>query len=280
MRSEDFWQLSIFDEVDSTNTRIKEAIARGMPEGTCIAAHRQSAAYGRQGRSWSSPEGGLYFSFELDPLGAASKRRITQEQIPSLSLAVSLGVQAALAAFASTDAIKIKWPNDILVVRDGKIAKLCGISLELIQGKVCCGIGINIMRPAPSECAPSPSTEAQRYERAYLADLISCAQQPQNMNDLFDQLLPKLLRSIFSVYQQWLEQGIAPLIPHYDQLLFNRGKHVTLETIDGSLVCEGEVVGASRTGELLLRTKEGAIVAANSGEVHTRLEREATKTAP
>lgn len=273
MRSEDFWQLSVFDEVDSTNTRIKEAIAQNAPEGTCFAAHRQTAAYGRQGRSWSSPEGGLYFSFLLDPLGASSERPIAQAQIPSLSLAVSLGVQATLAGFAATDAIKIKWPNDILVLNGEEIAKLCGISLELIQGKVCCGVGINMVPPQSSSDEALTKGEAARYERAYLIDLIPQAKQAVKARDLFEVLLPELLSSIFSFYRQWLQEGIAPLISRYDQLLFNRGKQVALETVEGDLVCEGEVQGVSLAGELLLRTKEGNIIAANSGEVHTRLER-------
>ena len=56
------------EEVDSTNTRLKEAALRGAAAGTAIIAHRQTAGRGRQGRSFLSPEGkGLYLSVLLRP---------------------------------------------------------------------------------------------------------------------------------------------------------------------------------------------------------------------
>lgn len=289
MLDDAFWRVSLFEEVDSTNTRIKERIAEGAPEGTCFAVHKQTAAYGRQGRSWASPAGGLYFSFILDPLNAATKRTIAPEDLPSLSLVVSLGVQAALASYTRSESIRIKWPNDILVVSGMRFGKLCGISLELIKGKVCCGVGINVFHPAGSQTEEARESDAFRYERAYLEDVRPSFADEQSAaaatkavptktasaettpaSALFDLLLPELLHAIRLVYEQWLEEGIAPLVKRYDQLLFNRGQQVALETIEGKLVCEGEVLGVSLTGELLLRTKEGAIVPANSGEVHTR----------
>lgn len=75
-------------------------------------ANRQTAAYGRQGRSWKSPEGGLYFSFVLDPLSEHLQPKVDQNALPTLSLLLSLAVQETLASFAQTDKIKIKWPND------------------------------------------------------------------------------------------------------------------------------------------------------------------------
>lgn len=270
-----FWQVSFFDEVDSTNTRIKEAIVQGYPEGTCFVARKQTAAYGRQGRSWSSPEGGLYFSFILDPLHAHSNTAITQKELPSLSLVLSLGIQTALSAYVDSDAIKIKWPNDVLVVSEQGYAKLCGISLEMLQGKLCCGVGINVFRSSSSALKEGQPDTPVRYEQAYLAELLSASQQRATSEHAFEEtielLLPALLSSIEAVYTQWLEQGIEPLILLYDELLYNRGEHVFLETIDGKPVCEGEVVGVAATGELLLRNKEGVLVSANSGEVHTRL---------
>lgn len=256
-----------FDEVDSTNTRIKAAIARGEAEGTCFVARRQTAAYGRQGRAWSSPAGGLYFSFILDPLGMHAQSA-TAAKLPSLSLVIPLAVQESLSSATRSDTIKIKWPNDILVVQGQRIAKLCGISLELVQGKLCCGIGINVFRSSNGHTQTSAS-QTLRYDQGYLEDLDSSfGQDPEAMIAM---LLPDLLQRIEAYYLRWLDEGIEPFIGQYDQLLYNRGQQVALETIDGKLMHEGEVLGVAQTGELLLRDAQGAIIHANSGEVHTRL---------
>ena len=254
-----FWDVRAFDEVDSTNTRIKEAIAQGEPEGTCFVARRQTAAYGRQGRTWSSPEGGLYFSFILDPLRTHANAGKTLADLPALSLLLSLAVQSAIAAFTGSDAIKIKWPNDILVVQAGAVGKLCGISLEAINKKLCCGIGINISRPEASQTSVAPAENTP----AYLADMAA------DSVDL-DQLLSRLLVQIEGLYHVWLEQGIAQIIPEYNAQLFNLGQAVTLEAIDGTTLYTGKVIGASETGELILEQQDGTRIAANSGEVHTR----------
>ena len=84
------------------------------------------------------------------------------------------------------------------------------------------------------------------------------------------QLLPALLGCIQGFYELWREEGIEPFMDGYNSLLYNKGEQVELETIDGDLLYAGEVIGASSSGELLLRTEQGRVIAANSGEVHTR----------
>lgn len=268
-----FWDLRVFDTVDSTNTRIKEAIAQGAAEGTCFAALVQTAAYGRQGRSWSSPEGGLYFSFVLDPLQAHPEAKKALADLPALSLVMSLGVQAGLGAFAKSDAIKIKWPNDIVVGEGTRYAKLCGISLEVVGGKLCCGVGVNVSRPVAADNNEQQAVTSASYGIVYLQDLC----QDSHASDREDKiaspvnLLPSLLHSIMQFYLRWLQDGIEPLITYYNELLFNMGREVVLEAVDGKTLYEGTVLGASPTGELRLETATGAIVEVASGEVHTRM---------
>lgn len=267
-----FWDLRVFDTVDSTNTRIKEAIAQGASEGTCFAALEQTAAYGRQGRSWSSPEGGLYFSFVLDPLQAHPEAKKALADLPALSLVMSLGVQAGLATFAKSDEIKIKWPNDIVVDEGVRYAKLCGISLEMVAGKLCCGVGVNVSRPAAADDNEQQAVSPASYNIVYLQDLYQDSPADDHEDKIVSpvNLLPSLLHSIMQIYQRWLQDGIEPLIAHYDELLFNVGREVVLETVDGKMLYKGTVLGVSLSGELCLRTAAGAIVEVASGEVHTR----------
>lgn len=266
-----FWRVTFFDEVDSTNNCVKEAISKGAPEGICFVANRQTAAYGRQGRSWKSPEGGLYFSFVLDPLSERLQPKVDQSALPTLSLLLSLAVQETLASFAQTDKIKIKWPNDILVISDEVSAKLVGISLEMVGGKLCCGIGINITSPSSSsteDAKAASSTEELGVPAAYLESFDALS--GVTFDRISGQLLPALLGCIQGFYELWCEEGIEPFMDGYNSLLYNKGEQVELETIDGDLLYAGEVIGASSSGELLLRIEQGRVIAANSGEVHTR----------
>ena len=269
-----FWQVALFDTLDSTNTRIKEAIAQDRPEGTCVVARQQTGGYGRQGRAWTSPEGGLYFSFILDPLHAHPSMSRTMADLPSLSLVMSLGVQTALARLVDGDIVKIKWPNDIVVVTSGmpagSFAKLCGISLEAVQGKLCCGVGVNAFRPIGADQASPSHAAGHPYALAYLEDIASNDFDRADRDGALRDLLAIVLASVEWAYSQWLETGIEPLVLRYNGLLFNIGQQVMLDTIDGKLLYEGEVLGVNDTGQLLLKTAAGETVPVASGEVHTR----------
>ena len=79
-----------FETVTSTNDLIKRAIEEGQPEGLAVRGLRQTAGYGRQGRAWESPIGGMYQSFLLRP-------EVPPTQLPTLSLLVGLAVRRAVA---------------------------------------------------------------------------------------------------------------------------------------------------------------------------------------
>lgn len=66
--------------------------------------------YGRQGRAWESPIGGMYQSFLLRP-------EVPPAQLPTLSLLVGLAVRRAVAVLVPEleDRVQVKWPNDIVV---------------------------------------------------------------------------------------------------------------------------------------------------------------------
>ncbi|MFR1637678.1 MAG: biotin--[acetyl-CoA-carboxylase] ligase [Eggerthellaceae bacterium] len=85
----------------------------GEPEGLVVRALRQVSGYGRQGRSWTSPEGGLYCSLLLRP-------QVAPRELPTLSLVVGMAVRRALVALAGAraeEAVRIKWPNDVVLAQ-------------------------------------------------------------------------------------------------------------------------------------------------------------------
>ena len=115
------FRLRELAEVSSTNDVVKRALEAGEPEGLAVRACRQTGGYGRQGRTWTSPEGGLYLSLLLRP-------RVPSAQLPTLSLVAGLAVREAVASFLDTKdagSILVKWPNDV-VVRQSCREGLCG----------------------------------------------------------------------------------------------------------------------------------------------------------
>ena len=123
-------------ETDSTNNDMKNIIkSASYPVFSVLAAHRQRSGRGRLGRSFISPDGGLYFSVAYPLTGK-------EANIPFLTLLAGLAVNEGIREIAGADTL-IKWPNDIYL--NGK--KLGGILTELITVRgvtAVVGIGINL----------------------------------------------------------------------------------------------------------------------------------------
>ncbi len=120
----------------STNNDIKDIIKKSSsPVFSVLTAERQTSGRGRLGRSFLSPEGGLYFSVSCPLTGR-------ETNIPLLTLLAGLAVNEAVEELTGVKAL-IKWPNDIYLNNK----KLCGILTELVSYKgltAVVGIGINL----------------------------------------------------------------------------------------------------------------------------------------
>ncbi len=102
--------------------------ARSLPVGSVVVAEVQTAGRGRLDRTWEAPPGSaLLASFVVEPHPLAS---------------LAAGVAAAEAC---GPAVRLKWPNDLLL--DG--AKVGGILVEGGGGKQLIGIGINLTWAPP-----------------------------------------------------------------------------------------------------------------------------------
>lgn len=142
--------LHVYSEVDSTNDRAKKLAAQGAPEGTAVVAARQTAGKGRRGRSFFSPEGGVYLSLVLRPA-------LPAEQSTRITTAAAVQVCRVIEQVCGRQPA-IKWVNDLLL--DGR--KICGIlteaSLDLETGSpeyVILGVGVNLYSAGfPEELQP------------------------------------------------------------------------------------------------------------------------------
>jgi len=134
-----YYDIRLYQEIDSTNQEAKKEAILGAKHGTVILAERQTAGNGRRNHKFASPEGGLYFSIILRP---EHLKEQTPEAIMDISLRVVKGAIQDVIGCELT-----AHHNDLFL--DGR--KVCGILTEsgvefesnLLQWVVV-GIGINV----------------------------------------------------------------------------------------------------------------------------------------
>lgn len=235
-----------FDEVVSTNEGVKRALEQGAAEGLVHRARIQTGGYGRQGRSWSSPEGGLYQSLLLSP-------NVPLAKLPTLGLVVALSIREALVSQIGCDSktIQLKWPNDVVCAT----GKLAGISQEAHAGGVCVGMGANVVRPTVERPVGG------KYVPAYACDIApGCATLTPDMvgDAILDALAPR--------YRTWLDEGFGPFADEFWSCSSMKGRSLSVEFADG-LVLSVEARGIDGEGRLVVEGDDG-IRRLSTGEVH------------
>lgn len=194
------------ESVNSTNTRLKELARQGAPQGTVVAALRQTGGRGRLGRSFSSPPGGLYLSILWRP-------EFPPEKASRLSCAGALAACAAIEEVCGVSP-DIKWPNDLLL--GGK--KISGILTEASwQGEgrsfVIVGTGINVnTRSFPEE----------------LRDIASSLYLETGKSWELERLASAFIARLDSVYEGWGEDGGA-FIEEYRRRCITPGREVLID---------------------------------------------------
>ncbi len=148
--------------VTSTQDVVRGWLADGQPEICLAVADEQTAGRGRLGRRWlAASGGGLLLSAGLRPTWlpvAAAWRLVAVAALALLEPAtVLLGPQGGRLA--------LKWPNDIVAVRDGVLHKVGGLLAEATPAAdgehlewLVLGLGVNVDWPTttfPLELAGS-----------------------------------------------------------------------------------------------------------------------------
>lgn len=154
------YAVASFEEIDSTNEEARRRAALGERGPMWIWAKRQAAGRGRRGRAWESPEGNLMATLLIAP-------GVSAPEAARLSFVAALAVHDFVAACAPRAAVRVKWPNDVLI--EGK--KVAGILLESSGDAgvdalpwLAIGVGINLVHP-PAE-AQYPATTVGAHGRA------------------------------------------------------------------------------------------------------------------
>lgn len=146
--------IRVFDSVDSTNKVLSQMAREGAEDGRVVVAWKQTEGRGRLGRTFESPEGGIYMSILL-PLE------------DTLRLTAKAGLAVKRAIISETDKrCQIKWVNDIIY--NGK--KVAGILAQVCDNHVVLGIGINFCTPEKAFSNEIRNTAISLYKNGADAD--------------------------------------------------------------------------------------------------------------
>ena len=272
------FRVQSYESLASSNNLVKRAIEEGQPEGLVVSTYQQTAGYGRLGRSWVSPFGGLYFSIMLRPQASLSV-------LPTLGLLVAMTMQKVIRGFVPAEfgpRVQIKWPNDVVLVpaEDAgqdwglRFDKLCGISYERHAGGMCVGIGVNVFHPFEQQEVGGKNIPA------YVADLMQAALGQVGVSTcvsqegltgmqrvVVDRIRDLFLEDFGASYAIWAKDGFSPFLPDYAGNLCLTGRRIVVVNQVEEQMVAGVVEGVDDQARLLLRTDFGTVEAVMAGEV-------------
>jgi BirA family biotin operon repressor/biotin-[acetyl-CoA-carboxylase] ligase len=136
-----------FNELESTQQKARELLEENKA-AFFVVADKQTLGKGTKGRSWYSPQGGLYMTIVLELDFNILKQDIVSFSEESCLLIVETLKDFLVESFPNSnlDDLKVKPINDLYF----KEAKLAGILLESINKNknsfLLVGIGLNIKK--------------------------------------------------------------------------------------------------------------------------------------
>ena len=238
------FSVEVLPSIDSSNTELMRRARAGRTDPVLLIAEQQLAGRGRLGRSWVSGVGdSLMFSLGL-PLAPVDWSGLSL----AVGLSVASSLQPAIPAPGSGKArIGIKWPNDLWIDGDRKLAGILIETASLPGARqtaaspmarfVVIGVGINV-RPRPGADMRTPPACLRELD----GELEAAA--------ALARIIPALVQQV----QAFATQGFAPLCPAFAMRDILRGRPVTLS--DGR---SGIAEGVGGDGAFLLRTESGRI---------------------
>lgn len=212
--------------------------------GTMVAAARQTAGHGRQGRNWLDC-GGLHLSVVVPPHRAALEK--------GFSVWLGLITTLVLREDLLLDA-RLKWPNDIMV-RDRKIG---GILLQhsgpVHNRQVIAGLGLNL--------ATEPDAFPAQLQGSATSTFIETG-RTISPGEMAGRILTRVETEL-DRFQEYGWQAYRPALALLDTLL---GHDVRLSA--GGQVHTGRAVGLDDCGGLVLASDPGGERRTfRAGEVH------------
>jgi BirA family biotin operon repressor/biotin-[acetyl-CoA-carboxylase] ligase len=241
--------FELLAEAPSTNEVASERARAGAHEGLVVVADHQSSGRGRLDRSWETPPGtAVTFSLLLRPT-------VPPASWPWLPLLVGHNVAKAITALGY-DA-NVKWPNDVLLDGDRKVAGILVERVETPTGPAAIvGVGINVAMTADELPVPTATSLA-----------VAGADAPDRTSVLL--AVVAAVREGYDVWQAGGEQGTARLATSYRSNCATLGRDVRVELPGG-----GELLGRATDidddGRLVVTTTDGTERVGAGDVIHVR----------
>lgn len=228
----------------STNSDARSYVTEHRPSSPVLfVSDRQTAGRGRQGKSFLSPEGGLYMTLAL------------RTDRPAAELIGS----TACAAVAVTRAIRsvtgapcgIKWVNDIYL--EG--GKLCGILVESVNSGtvsdyLLIGVGVNLTESPVITDSPVSSASLRNY---------SCHRE---------ELCAAIVRELYVHARSGFDFSLCS--DEYRSYSVILGRSVTFS--ENGCVRSGTAMKIEDDGALTVMLPDGSSVRLRSGEITVRVD--------
>jgi biotin-[acetyl-CoA-carboxylase] ligase BirA-like protein len=159
------WQSEWVEKIDSTNKQLRDRASEGLQEGSLLIAHEQAKGSGRHGREWvADPGKGLLFSFFIE-MKLKEERPGLIGHLTALSMLKALRDLPPKSRPHDPPTLYWKWPNDLMAMEMGSIAKLAGILVQTqVMGssmKAVVGMGLNLGRSEFPPDLRQPATTLQ-----------------------------------------------------------------------------------------------------------------------
>ncbi len=247
-----WFNIKIFDVLDSTNNFLMQEAPNGYPHASCVATNIQTSGKGRRGRQWQSSLGeNLTFSFLWRfTKGAAA--------LSGLSLAVGVSLIRSLKKININEAL-LKWPNDILVKDDEGYKKLAGILIELQgdmngQSAAIIGIGINLKLS---------KNQLAKIDQPAIG-INKCIDNEVDFNEF----LGIIIKDLAEVLAKFESNSFEPFKDEWQSYDAFQDQSISISLGDGGII-SGKEYGVNDNGALEVITEDG-IKTFSSGEVSIR----------
>ena len=224
--------IEVYDQSPSTNILAKNLMDQGK-DRVLIISKCQENGKGRQGKSFHSPKGGLYFSFAYRPDKGLESNAL-------LTIAIGLALVETFKDLYGLD-IGIKWVND-LIYKDKKVAGIlteASLSLEdMALDYLVLGSGLNIYK-----------------KEAYPDNLEKIAGpifEKENENFNSNVLIGKTIERFFAI------KNDKDLIERYKAVCTSLGKILTIN--EGKNTYKGRALDIDKDGRLIMEIENDQLI--------------------
>ena len=207
-----------FETVESTQSQAMKMASDGEEDGTVVIAQRQSKGRGRGGRTWVSPEGGIWLSVILRPRFDVSIMTLFPM---AASLALSKAVKRSLGIQT-----ELKWPNDLTLKGEKVAGMLVDVSLESnkIEDLVL-GVGINF------------DIDVKNVKRLLKGtpNFYGVASLTKNKKPRPKALVQAFLKELEDIYLRMNRGKTKEITREWTKVSSTIGRNVMISTVDGKI---------------------------------------------